>query len=636
MNKRSFYLNLLTSNWQGSHGSIASKWGDPSEGSGNFGFSLNKFLAIKSGLSDSVLLLDYTNQCAYFYTGSSDRINALYNSYQGGKPSASLVSNMWGSYVTEWNKDPVLRLLDKDITFMKNEEISVLNELRSRIVAGETVDDSVYKVAELMARESVGDECSIFYLGENMQAAPSDGTPVYVVQKNWGIPILSPNTAHVTLGDDGIFSFDSSSWSKSGLIINNESSTLGATGEAISKLTIVDKADNYRMTINVSGDIADIWGSEGDDTITDGDGDTYIMPLGGDNIINGGSGYDTLDYFYSPPSNKPSVSGFSFSSIFKGMRASDKGINASFATGTVRTPTGVDKFTNIEGIEGSQYDDHLVGNSVDNEFNGAGGNDYIDGGGGIDTINYDYSHEGVLVNISEKAVSINKLNPVGFLNDSIGNSMRNNRISPQTAIDGLGGQDHIRNIENINGSSFSDVLIGNNLNNVIMGGWPSDANQVDTILGSGGADLITVWGSAKVNYESIRDSMPNRSGKELSDVIVAWRIGEEQNGIQSKLFIDLTAIDANSLVRGNQEFQWSPNLNFPNAVDKSSKFSGRAGELILENIVYKPEPEYIGLGKYATEAASIQGDINGDRIADFEVKIIGVSSQTFDNVILYM
>ncbi len=632
MNKQSFHLNLLTSNWQSSHGAIASRWGDPSEGAGNFGFSANKFLAIKSGVNDSLLLFDYTNQFVYFYVGSSEKINALYNSYQGGTPSVTLTSNMWDSYITEWSKDPVLKLLDQDITFMMNEDISILNELRLKIANGGTANDSKDKIAEVLA--NVGDDgwISIYYLGENSQAVSSDGLPVYVVQKNWNIPKSSPNTIHITVYDDSAIMFDSSTWSKSGLTITNETTILNQSGDANSRLTVVDKSDNQTMNINISGRLGNIWGSEGNDTITDGIADAYIMPFGGNNTINGGDGYDTLDYFSAAPSVRSSGLGVYSLSRLMGRQTSYKGIDGSFITGTVKTATGTDKFTNIESLNGSQYDDRLIGNLADNEFTGSSGNDYIDGGGGIDTINYGNSQEGVLVNISRQSISINKLNVYYIYNDSI----RNSKLSAQTAIDGWGNKDIVFNIENINGSDFSDVLIGNDLNNIIHGGWSDSTWQYDNIIGKGGADLITISGSGKVNYENIRDSMPDRNGKELSDVIVAWNVGEIKDGTPYQLWIDLMAIDANSLVSGNQEFQWSTNLISPNTVDKSSEFSGKAGELILKGIVYQPEPLYVGLGQYATEAASIQGDVNGDRIADFEVKIIGVSDETFHHVNVLM
>ena len=64
------------------------------------------------------------------------------------------------------------------------------------------------------------------------------------------------------------------------------------------------------------------------------------------------------------------------------------GFNGAAASGHI-TDAGqitVNFGTVIERLIGSQYDDHLYGNDLNNTFQGLGGNDFIDGGKGIDTV----------------------------------------------------------------------------------------------------------------------------------------------------------------------------------------------------------------------------------------------------------
>jgi serralysin len=76
-------------------------------------------------------------------------------------------------------------------------------------------------------------------------------------------------------------------------------------------------------------------------------------------------------------------------------------------------------------------------------------------------------------------------------------------------------------------------------------------------------------------------------------------------GFRADDLISLWAVDARTDTFGNQAFTFVGN----------SDFSGLAGQL-----------------RFAGER--LQGDVNGDRIADFEVRLIGVSSIEAENLIL--
>jgi hypothetical protein len=620
MKKGQLHFHLLSSDWQKKYGPVESKWGDPAEGLGNPGYAVNKFLAVKSGLGDHLLLLDFKNQTAYMYVGSVEKINSLYSSYQGGIPSTTLTSNMWDSYSTQFSKDPVLKLLDPSISFMPNEGTAILNDLRAMVMSGLPSDNSVDARADFYASINPINLDPIT-LGEGAVAPvnPSGGPSLYAVLKNWSTPKNSPNAVHIQESEYGgaIFTFDNPTWSNSGLTIRNDLAFFLQSDSYGSTLTVSDKSDNQGFTVNVVGNVWEITGTDGNDTITDGGGSTNIIPMGGSNVIDGGGGFDSLSYYLSEPS-------FRFSSIFGPSKFQKSfainGVNASLVTGTARIGTATDSFTNIEAIRGSQYNDRLIGNAADNEFTGLAGNDFIDGGAGIDTLDFWWSTpDGINVNLSNQVYTYRKLNP------AIYNVDWNTVLSPQSALDGWGGRDTVLNFENVNGTQFADVIIGNDQNNVIRGGGQS-MDGYDNIVGKGGADLIEVSGRARVVYESIRDSMPDRNGRELADVIVHWGINVDSYDFDNQLHIDLSAIDANTLISGKQGFKHRDAGGI-----KLSEFSGVAGELIVQEMATWPENVDVGLGVYSSPAVRIQGDVNGDSIADFEIKIVGVQIDRFDN-----
>ena len=121
------------------------------------------------------------------------------------------------------------------------------------------------------------------------------------------------------------------------------------------------------------------------DTLTGGnplnDGFEIFEGLGGDDAIDGGSGFDEV--------------GYSFDADFGGTA----GVTVNLATGTATDGFGdTDTLTSIESVSGTEFADTLTGdggnNSLfggrgDDTIDGAAGNDFIDGGAGDDTIVFD-------------------------------------------------------------------------------------------------------------------------------------------------------------------------------------------------------------------------------------------------------
>lgn len=193
-------------------------------------------------------------------------------------------------------------------------------------------------------------------------------------------------------------------------------------------------------------------------------------------------------------------------------------------------------------------------------------------GAGINTVSYATSNAGVLV----------------FADGTVSKG-------------GFAEQDQLFNVQNVTGSAFADRLVGNASANTLVGGAGND-----TLLGNAGGDIIT--GGLG------RDVM--RGGVDAAvDVFVFTRTTETAKGSARDTIVDfisgtddiqLTAIDANIKASGNQAF----------------KFSGTTA---LANSVW-----YRASGSDVI----VFGDVNGDRVSDFEILLKGIGALTATDFLL--
>ena len=212
-------------------------------------------------------------------------------------------------------------------------------------------------------------------------------------------------------------------------------------GTAMARL--VDPVNNSTVKGSTGIDtlisIERVRGSNFDDYIQGDDNDNVIRGLGGNNTIDGGGGFDFVDYAQA-----------------------SAGVNvdlANAATGiTVTHRHGQNTFTdqvkNVEGVIGSAFSDTITGGAGGNEFISLGGNDSYDGRDGVDKVNYQYAAARMDINLATGNTS-------GWTSD------------------------RLDNIENVRGTEFNDLIIGNAADNDIIGGLGSD-----TIVGGGGNDTI--------------------------------------------------------------------------------------------------------------------------------------------------
>lgn len=152
------------------------------------------------------------------------------------------------------------------------------------------------------------------------------------------------------------------------------------------------------------------------------------------------------------------------------------GTGQSTAAGDV-AGVGLDTFTGVNRVRGSNFDDILLGSnsgSTFQQFEGRAGNDFIDGVGG-DNNEVRYS----------------------FAPSSIFADLRSGQI-----VDGYGTIDTVVNIQDVRGSDFADFMIagdsraefrGEDGDDYLVGGEGGDFFQPgrgnDTIIGGGGFDV---------------------------------------------------------------------------------------------------------------------------------------------------
>ena len=211
--------------------------------------------------------------------------------------------------------------------------------------------------------------------------------------------------------------------------------------------------------------------SIGDDTLLGGSGNDKLDGGPGADVIDGGPGRDEIRFSYSNDSAK-------------------EGVIVNLATGIgVGGDADGDRYFNIEDIRDSRYGDILIGDDGNNAFfqTGAGDGDVMNGGGGDDTF---YAAYGSAFSEEQTSIFIG-----GEGSDTIsyiagwGNDAPYGEYGPQPVINLETGSgrtgDHFVSIENVDGSNQSDLIIGDDNDNHLIGNKGGD-----TIYGRDGDDVI--------------------------------------------------------------------------------------------------------------------------------------------------
>ena len=151
---------------------------------------------------------------------------------------------------------------------------------------------------------------------------------------------------------------------------------------------------------------------------------------------------------------------------------------------------------------------------------------------------------------------------------------------------GANRREFLVSIENAIGSGANDVLFGTSGANRLNG-----AGGFDELTGRGGADRFV--------FSRASDSPANR---DAVDLVMDFRRAQGDK-------IELSQIDAKAGVAGNQAFTFLA----------AAAFSGQAGQLRFDVL---------------SDGVLISGDINGDRVADFQIGVFGHTTMLATDFIL--
>jgi Ca2+-binding RTX toxin-like protein len=275
-------------------------------------------------------------------------------------------------------------------------------------------------------------------------------------------------------------------------------------------------------TLHGTADHDEIYGYGGDDTLYGNGGTDSIFGGGGNDHLYGGDGADN-DYLWGQDGTDHLYGG-------GGNDYLDGGDNDDFLFGG-------------DGI------DRLYGGGDNDWLHGGDGADYLDGGDelplldGGDTAAYGDSDALVFVSLATGR---------GFNGDAEG--------------------DTLVNIENLSGSRFGDLLVGDDQNNVLSGLGGNDTlwggQGADTLKGGDGDDTLNGGGNSPVVIGYYADVLTGGPGADkfvfssIDDIGNSTIVGHAADLITDFNRaegdqINLHPIDADETVLGNQDFSTS-------------------------------------------------------------------------------
>ncbi|UTP40803.1 choice-of-anchor L domain-containing protein [Phenylobacterium sp. LH3H17] len=211
-----------------------------------------------------------------------------------------------------------------------------------------------------------------------------------------------------------------------------------------------------------------------------------------------------------------------------------------------------------DSLAGGAGDDQLSGLAGADTLAGLAGDDVLDGGAGADRLDGGAGSDTASYASATAAVKVG--------------------LALSKAQDtGGAGKDTLVNLENLQGSSYGDTLTGNAAANGLSGGGGGDV-----LTGGGGGDGL--WGGAggdRFVFQGLTDSAVS-----ARDTVYDFSHADGDR-------IDLSGIDA--IVNGKND-----------AFTLVSGFTHKAGELV---------------SLYSVDHYVVQGDVNGDGIADFAINV---------------
>ena len=240
------------------------------------------------------------------------------------------------------------------------------------------------------------------------------------------------------------------------------------------------------LTLNaLAGDDA---GTDGDDTISQGNGDGVVLGGAGNDDLDGGNGSDV-------------VSGGSGNDTLNGANGND----------TVLGGSGDD------ALQGGNGGDTLDGGSGDDTLDGGNGSDTIAGGEGNDIIDGDNGNDNIDGGAGDDVID------AGNGGDTVFGGAGNDTIvgfNGSDIVDGGSGND------TIDLGNGNDVAVGGDGDDFISGGNGSDTlyggDGLDTLIGGFGSDTFVFEAPSAFNDIDVIQDFANNDALDVADLLFGY------------------------------------------------------------------------------------------------------------------
>jgi Ca2+-binding RTX toxin-like protein len=396
------------------------------------------------------------------------------------------------------------------------------------------------------------------------------------------------------------------------------SSIAFALGQNIENLTLTGSASISGIGNDLGNSIR---GNSGDNSLNGAGGDDYLYGNAGNDALVGGAGYDRMyggvgdDTYYVND-----VTDFAYENAGEGhdtvVSSIDLTLRAEVEDLALTGAAFIGKGNILDNaITGTGSANKLYGYEGSDTLNGQGGDDYLFGADGNDTLIGGAGYDRMYGGVGDDTYYVNDTTDFAYENSGEGTDrvisslasyqLRANIEELDLAEGGAAIRGYGQDGDNtIVGNSADNFLYGRDGNDLIKGNGGNDIlygeNGNDTLFGGAGMDRF--YGGSGADKFAFRDG--DFAGMTSS---TADRIHDFDSAQGDK--IHLSGVDANSLLGGDQAFSFVG----------TAAFSHNAGELRT----------YQSVGN-----TYVAGDINGDGIADFVIRVDGLHAINASDLIL--
>lgn len=428
-------------------------------------------------------------------------------------------------------------------------------------------------------------------------------------------------------------------------------------------------ASNYRLRANVENltltGTANYYGigNDSDNLLVGNSGNNKLFGYGGNDTLNGGAGVDRMfgglgdDIYY--------VDSYQDHAI----EYAGEGTDSVFSTANFRLGANVENLTltgtaDIYGY-GNTENNVLTGNDGNNKLFGLDGNDVLHGGGGNDLLNggtgidlmdggtgndtyyvdnvgdvvTENANEGIDTVHTSVTYTLSDNVENGYIDGSVGVGLYGNALD--NTLVGNAGDDTINGNDGndtIHGGAGMDFLYAGNGDDMVYGDTGND-----TLFGEAGSDHLsggdgndTLYGGADNDFLDGgigQDILIGGAGQDMltggadSDTFLFQAVTDSPVGAYDTVtdfqsnsgtvagddVLDFSGIDANSALSGDQAFTWNNDTAAANSLWYSSMTTNSDGSADM----------------------LINGDTNGDGVADFQVMVHLTTGHLFTDDIVF-